>query len=345
MEENILLAAFVILPILTGLLINLYFKKISSHLKKIQWLRLIIGNILVFVFLCSLVLLCGELYYRFLYDTTDSFGLTKVSLDWQERHYQYNNYKVRDSMNYALKRFGKRRITFIGDSFTAGHGIADVEDRFANLIRSMRPEMEIHVLADNGWDTYLELSTLVKLSQDGYEFEHVVLVYVLNDIADLMEEWREILKRIYFIEPGFFFEHSYFLNILYYHHFAVHDPDISDYYSFVHTAYDGPLWEKHKERLTAIKKGMDARGVKFSVVTFPFMHSLGPNYEYREIHERLGVFWKSLGAAHLDLLSVYESHRAKELVVNKYDAHPNELAHKMAAEAINEFLNKHMLNR
>ena len=109
-------------------------------------------------------------------------------------------------------------------------------------------------------------------------------------------------------------------------------------------AYNGPVWEKQKEVLLAVKEGMDARGIKFSVVIFPFMHALGPNYRYREVHKKLCAFWSSLQVPYLDLLSVYESYPAKILVVNAHDAHPNELAHVMATEAINEFLNEHVLS-
>ena len=343
MAENVFLTVFTALPPITGLLIYLYVRKISIHIKNANWLKLSIGNILVFVFLCSLILLGGEIYYRFIYDTTDSFGLTKVSIDWESRHYKFNNYAVRDSMDYNLKLSGKPRVTFIGDSFTAGHGIANVENRFANKIRSIRPDLEIHVIAYNGWETGDELITLTRLSSAGYEFDNVVLVYILNDISDLMEQWAKAQKRIHSLKPGFLFEHSYFLNILYYHYFAAHDPDISDYYGFVDKAYNGPIWEKQKERLATIKQSMDAANVKFSVVIFPFMHALGPNYKYREIHNKIDAFWKSLNVPYLDLLSVYDSYPASALVVNAHDAHPNELAHTIAAKAINDFLNKNVL--
>src|ERR1043166_10236465 len=98
--------------------------------------RLAAGNALVFCFLCSLGFLGGEIYYRFIYDTTDSFNYTKVSRRWQARHYQKNAQTVRDNVNYQLRIPPvKRRITFIGDSFTAGHGVKNVEDRFANRNR------------------------------------------------------------------------------------------------------------------------------------------------------------------------------------------------------------------
>ncbi len=67
---------------------------------------------------------------------------------------------------------------------------------------------------------------------------------------------------------------------------------------------------------------------------------LGPEYGYHPVHEALGSLWTSLGVPHLDLLGVYGDGRfaASELLVNEYDAHPNERAHAVAAEAMEEFL-------
>ena len=41
------------------------------------------------------------------------------------------------------------------------------------------------------------------------------------------------------------------------------------------------------------------------MVTFPFLHALGPNYEYQFVHEELDQFWRELKVPHLDLLEVY----------------------------------------
>ena len=345
MEGNVVLIAFGGLPIITALFVYLYFAKFATYLKKVQWLKLIIGNTLVFLFLCSTALLLGEVYCRYCYDKTDSWGLTKAYSKWLERHYRYNNFGMRDSMDYESKLQGKPRITFVGDSFTAGHGVADVEKRFVNRIRAMRPDWEIHSFAQNGWDTYAYMDYMSKATKSGYEFDHIVLVYNLNDVADIMEQWKEILYRIYFKEPPFLFKHSYFLNLLYYHYIVARDPDISKYYGFIIEGYSGPTWENHKLRLSLMKPYFDSKNIDFMVVTFPFVHDLGPNYKYRKIHEQMDAFWKDMNVPNLDLLPVFEHYKPKDLVVNANDPHPNELAHEIAAKAILEFISKNIKNR
>ena len=74
------------------------------------------------------------------------------------------------------------------------------------------------------------------------------------------------------------------------------------------------------------------------VVTFPFLQSVGNNYEYAAAHEQLGRLWNHLGVPHLDLLPVFEGSPAGQITVNRYDPHPNEQAMAMAAGAIEPFL-------
>ena len=83
---------------------------------------------------------------------------------------------------------------------------------------------------------------------------------------------------------------------------------------------------------------VQAHGGHLAVVTFPFLHALGPNYEYRFIHDKLDQLWRELHVPHLDLLSVFESLPPSQVTVNRYDAHPNEYANRLAAAAIDKWL-------
>jgi hypothetical protein len=51
-----------------------------------------------------------------------------------------------------------------------------------------------------------------------------------------------------------------------------------------------------------------------------------------------GSVWRELGVPQLDLLSVYEGLPSSQVTVNRYDAHPNECANQLAAEAIDKWL-------
>ena len=323
-------------PLLLGTSVYLFFFKRKLH-RQANWSLLLQGNLLVFLLLLSLVTAAGELYYRFLYDETDSFALTNSTNRWILRHYQYNNSKYRDNQDYTVERpANKTRITFVGDSFTAGHGIRDVNQRFANLVRHQNPELDVQVFANNGWDTGHQLEMLAQLNTGALEY--VVLAYCLNDLSDIVPEYQQIINRIYAEDPSYLVYNSYFLNTLYYRWVAFADPDVKNFYQFTLKAYENQVWQAQQQRLAAMQSLVQERGGKLLVVTFPFIHALGKNYVYRGVHQQLDKHWKQLNVPHLDLYGIYKDHAPEQLRVNQYDAHPNETAHAMAAKAITGFL-------
>lgn len=333
---------FVALPVSTALALRTLFRRSKARNKRGNWGQVILGNLLVLLFLVSSGLLLGEIWFRFFVDTTDSLAFAKISERWVERHWQRNAVGVRDSIEYAPKiQSGKRRVTFIGDSFAAGHGIKNVEDRFANQLRARHPDWEIHLLANVGLDTQSEINLVRKAAVRGYEFDEVVLVYCLNDVCDLlMAPGQPFEGRLPALDqmPPWFIRGSYFLDLFYNRYQARQNPYVRNYFSFVKDGYRGEFWEAQKKRLLELRDLVQAQGGTLKVVTFPFFHALGDRYEYRFVHEELDQFWQSNSVPHLDLLPVYAGYSSRQLTVNPYDAHPNELASRLAAEAIDRFL-------
>jgi hypothetical protein len=302
---------------------------------------LLLGNLLAFGLLASALFLAGETYYRFIYDTSDSIDYTLVSQRWFRQYYVENSAGFRDNLQYAREiEPGQRRISFIGDSFTAGHGVKSVEDRFPNLIRLRHPEWEIHVLARLGLDTGGELELLQKSLRDGYQLDQVVLVYCLNDVADLFPEWRKALEDFVARAKSrpWLWRHSYLLDTLYFRFAVSRNAYLGRYYSFVSAGYRGPLWERQKQRLTEFRDLVRNGGGQLRVIVFPFLNSLGPQYEFQFAHDELNAFWDELKVPHLDLLPVYSHLPPDRITVSRYDAHPNEYAHELAAQKIEEFL-------
>jgi hypothetical protein len=337
--ENIVLAGFVAMVVLASAGVRLFFRKYRLH-RRPNLLTLVTGNTLVCVLLLAVFILSGELYYRFVYDTTESFGLSKTTQRWFTRHFRRNSLGFRDSVEYPnASEVNRPRVTFLGDSFTAGHGIANVEDRFVNIVRDQLPAYDVHSFSMCAWDTPQEISCLKMAGNSGYDFETVVLVYCLNDISDISPEWQRVLQRIMeFSDPGFLVENSYLLNTMYYRWKAFNDPDIGDYYQFVRNLYEGPTWKAQSDRLEHIHDMVTQRGGRLLVVTFPFLHALAPDYRYEPIHKQLDRFWQKNNVPHLDLLPAYQSFEPSEVVVSQFDAHPNKRAHSIAASEIVRFL-------
>ncbi len=332
---------FVFLPLLFGGGLLLFARRTDRSGQPVRWPRLVMGNLLVLLFLVSFLPPAGEIYYRFFYDTTDALYYTKVSQRWFQRHWHTNSNGIRDNMEYpAPLTPGKRRITFIGDSFTAGHGIRDIEDRFVNRIRRAHPEWEVHMIAMPGFDTGNELESFTRLLQANYEVDIVVLVYCLNDISDMMPEFYDAVNRLRADarQSGWLQRNSYFVNILYHRLNVRREPIMKDYFSFVGAGYRGPLGDRQKERLKALHDLVQSHKGRLVVVTFPFLNALGSRYDYRDVHAMLDRYWQTLHVAHLDLLPLYEHLPPQKMTISPYDAHPNEYASRLAADAMDAFL-------
>lgn len=345
MNELVVLLLLVILPGSLGWGLIFHWRRARAAAQPATWLALVIGNGLLLLFLVSIGLLGGELYVRFCYDATDSLGYTKISQRWVARHWQNNSASCRDNIQYyPAKAADKRRITFLGDSFTAGHGIKDVENRFANLLRREHPNWEIHALAQPGYDTQDEIDFLQSCLNHHYVLDVVVLVYCLNDVSDLVPNWAEARNHIYAEadRPGWLKDNSYFFNLLYHRYHAMRNPWMTHYFEFVRDTASGPIWEAQRKRLDSLRRLVTANHGRLLVVTFPFLHALGPGYPFQSVHNSLDAFWREQGIPHCELLSVFRELSPAKITVNRFDAHPNELAHALAADAISSFLEKQL---
>jgi lysophospholipase L1-like esterase len=334
-------AVFLLAPVAAAYGLVAFARRQKKTSRPIRWPYLVLGNALVFILFVSLLLLAVETYFRFIYDTTDSLGYTRVCQRWVQRHWHVNAAGCRDDVEYspALSP-GKRRISFLGDSFTAGHGVKDVRDRFPNRLRRAHPETEIHVLANVGLDTGSEIILLNRLLARGYQLDQVVLVYCLNDIGDLAGEQSAAYDQMLagLGRGGWLTRNSYALNLLYHRYRAGKNPNARSYFGYVRDAYRGAAWDRQKQRLKELRDLVESHGGRFAVITFPFLDAVGSNYPYQLVHQQLDQLWRELQVLHLDLLPIYQDLPASSLVVNPYDGHPNERANRLAAEAVEKFL-------
>jgi SAM-dependent methyltransferase len=336
MPSNLILLGFFLLPVL---LLGGYFATLRrARLRGDSRTGVLLANLLLFLGLCSLVLAPGEIYYRFVHDGTDGYDLDLVTNRWIERHYEMNNFGIRDDVNYADRiEPGKRRLTVLGDSYANGHGVADVAERYVNRLRRARPDWEVHLLAVDGLDTGALLEGLEQRAAAGYELDRVLYAYCLNDISDLVPAWQAAARRVYHERLGPLLSNSYLLNTYYYRFKVFFDEDLRHYYDWILEAHAGPEWSEQAERLVELQQTVDRHGGRLSVASFPFFESMD-DPRFRAIHEQLDRFWADRGVAHLDLLPLYADYPPAALIVNRYDTHPSVEAHALAAQWLESFL-------
>jgi len=314
---------------------------------KLRWLAHAGLSMWMLLFLLTLV----ELYFATVYDRSDSFNMTNVSKKWFSLHVEPDQklltfsdgrgLKYRDDREFPRSvPNDKRHICFLGDSFTFGHGVPDVRDRFSNRVRA---ELEskspgrfvVSNLADAGTDLFWVEAVLKKLFAEGPRIDTVVYVMCLNDIETFAPDPNAFYTDLGDLSPRFFlFRDTYFLNFIYFRYKQYTRPAVKSYYSFVREFYDGRPWERMRRKLLAVREMCRRKGTDFRVVVFPFLHNLGPDYEFRPVHGKVVSFCKSHEIPVLDLDPLLTPHVDDGLTVNRFDAHPNERAHELAAEAI-----------
>ena len=287
-----------------------------------------------------------EIYDRYFFNSTDSIIITKVSKKWYQKNYVTNKSGFRDNIEYEKTVSpGKRRITFLGDSFVAGQGIK-VEERFSNIIRNKNSDWEIHSLAIPGWNTADEINIITSAIISGYRIDVVVLVYFSNDISDLNsaanDALSEAFKKVH--SNNWFIRNSYTLDHFYFRFRFLLTPEIKNYSYDVLNCYQGEIWKKQKQRLLKLKKIIEDNNGRLMVVTFPYMQDLSlEKYPHKNMHDILNQFWVDNKVPHFDLLDIFKKNEPRDVfVLNRYDAHPNANANSLAAAGIERFLKRSM---
>lgn len=303
---------------------------------RLRWVNLGLSCWMLCVGLTAL-----ELYFAFIYDASDSFNMTHVSKRWFQKHVVTNDEGFRDDHPFPQTvPPGVHRICFLGDSFTFGHGINDVRNRFsdrvaAELDHALPGKFVVNNLGQPGWHPVLNEALLEKLVADGVQMRTVVHTFCLNDIEAFDENTSRYYQKLGRHSPSFFlFRDTYFFNLAYYRVLQLRQPEIRNYYNFVQESYDGPAWDRMQQLLRQMHNFSQRHDIDLRMVIFPFVHNLGKDYLYESAHKKLAEFCRAEGMPVLDLLPVLTPHAGEGLTVSAFDAHPNERAHALAAEAI-----------
>ncbi|HVJ83517.1 MAG TPA: SGNH/GDSL hydrolase family protein [Planctomycetia bacterium] len=81
-------------------------------------------------------------------------------------------------------------------------------------------------------------------------------------------------------------------------------------------------------------------GKRFVIAIFPLFVKLEGSYPLGELHESLNRKLTELKIDHLDLRPAFAGIKTEDLIVHPVDRHPNEVAHRLAAQAIADHLSR-----
>ncbi len=316
----------------------MYFRR---HRKSPSRLQLIVGNGLVVIALLGAVIVIGETYLRFFYDTTMWHGGALTSRKWFAQHEQLNSFDWRDREFRIEKAPGVERIVFIGDSFTWGYGVPNLDDRFpdrvrAELERRAPGRYEVWNIGKIGAHTADETLILTQMLRR-CPVDRVVLAYAPNDVQDLLPRGIGDLAPWSDARPGSLRAHSFLLDHLVIRTSITDTTLAEQYFAELDLFHRDPArFAAQVERMRALQRICRDANVGLDVVVFPLISHWGPDYPFAAWHDRIEESWSSLGVPVVDLREAWAGQTREQLRVNSLDDHPNEHAHELVANLLLE---------
>jgi lysophospholipase L1-like esterase len=300
------------------------------------------GEIALLAASLLVALLLGEGVARLLDPGAKKTGYAPARNDGRDRR-PVNSRGYRDFERALSKPPGVRRAVCIGDSFTWGASVL-FDDAWPQrverlLARERRERWEAVNLAESGLNAVQEAS---RLDSEGFAYDPdvVVVAYVLNDSEDetaaearRAADWVEERKRP--PSPSLL-DRSAFARLVRTRLRATVENRrrVEGFRSMYADDYAG--WAAARRALKAIGGMCRERGVPLVVAIFPlFGNPLDDGYPFADAHAKVAQAAGEAGAKVVDLLPFYRGLDWKLLVVDGADdEHPNEIAHRIAAQAI-----------
>jgi len=288
-----------------------------------------------------------------LYPPSDPlFSLVSGREKLAQKNYPSLGMSLRDYDYPAAKPEGLYRIIGLGDSFAWGWGVPDNrrtvfkylecwlnaragEDRF-EVINCARPAAMtgdyLAFLRENGNRLDADLVLIVFNLNDPY-ISHASMV-VDRRTEQMMREQKDPLSEKSFL---------YRLIKKRWLRKKVHDFTVGN----IRDSYFGPLreerWERAKRDLLAIRDTCREGGEDLVVAVFPLLFELEKRYPFESEAKEVEGFLESSGIKCINLLPAFKGKKTFILWSSPTDSHPNEVAHRLAAEAIFRFLEEVVL--
>jgi len=251
----------------------------------------------------------------------------------------------RDLDRAQPKPEGVRRAVCLGDSFTWGVGVL-FDDAWPQRIertlsRTRGERWEAVNLAEPGMNA-VQYASRLESEGWGYGPDVAVVGWVMNDSEDedaaearRAVDWADEQQRERSATEAFL-DRSALIRLVRTRVVATVENRrrITGYRSMYADDYKG--WSAARRALSAMGGMCRAHGVPFVVVIFPlFANPLDARYPFAELHAKVAQAAGEAGAKVVDLLPRYSSVDWRLLVVDgANDEHPNEIAHRIAAQAI-----------
>lgn len=259
--------------------------------------------------------------------------------------FRYNNLRFRDKP-FGPKPKGVTRIMVLGDSFTEGQGVKEQDTLVRVLGRLLEAAEPGRYEVLNCGHRRADFPELFETFESILAFDPDLLIYamVLNDPEQsapfharqtYVDDWilargRDLVEPPV-EEPGLLesrlrlFVSSRLVG------WRIRRETTRWYLEMV-----GPEnaegWEKTRGYIREMDRRMRSRGGRMLLVVWPLLVGLEGRYPFSAVHEKIARFCLASGIERRDLLDLLRGRESATLWVHPVDRHPNEVAHRLAAE-------------
>lgn len=260
-------------------------------------------------------------------------GYTLSSKLWFDKYWGAAN-----SLGYRDKEpdFSKPFYLFVGDSFTAGHGIKRTEQRFSNQVGVELQKKNITAIniGMNGSDTRQQfLNVLELIAQSGKKPEKIILQYFGNDIEAAAKEQglcftgfkpHNHLPRL--VKP--LIKGSYLINFIYW---SLPKEEMKGYIDYLTLAYhDADIMNSHLQDLAKFVEFSQTNEIELIVVLFPFLQDTELSYDL--FMQPLTHFFNLQGIKTINVTDLIQEIPLNDRVVHANDGHASVKVHGIVAK-------------
>jgi hypothetical protein len=260
--------------------------------------------------------------------------------------FRYNALRFRD-VELGPKPPGVRRVIVLGDSFTEGQGVKE-PDTYPRRLEAL-----LNASGTGRWEVRncgrraTDFPDLFTAFEQVLPYQPDVLVFgmVLNDAdRSAVFQARQTYVNVWILDRGRILEGGEAegpglldsrLRALVHDRVEAYRTSRATlaWYRDMYGAPNREGWERTQVYLREMNRRTRAAGGRFLVATWPLLVSLD-RYPFAEVHATIQRFCLSAGIPQHDLLPALRGHETASLWVHPVDMHPNEVAHRLAAESL-----------
>ncbi|MEW6264268.1 MAG: SGNH/GDSL hydrolase family protein [Thermodesulfobacteriota bacterium] len=280
-------------------------------------------NLLVVVLSLAAALTLAEIAFRWYFDVP--------ALPWC---YRINSLDFRGREPGLGKPADSKRIMLLGDSYTFGYGVPS-EDIYASLLEKRsreysRPPVEVLNFSRLGWNTKAETEFFFSRGVQ-YDFDVLILSHTFNDI-----ELKPIVvnnQQLFCSLTQMTMLHS--LLYVFYQGKAAFENATTDYSQTLTSLYKNkgsPEWKQMADCILRLNRYCSEKRKRFVLFYFEIYCDNKSNMRL-DIKKEMIRFADENKIPFVGIEPVPDCD-LKEYHLYKYNAHPNNLGHRLAAEAL-----------